>query len=155
MRRPPRVYTDTNVFGNVMDDAFEPASMEFLRQALAGKFLLVVSALAGREVAFAPPRVQELFENFSGIAEIVEITEEAIRLRDAYVSAGFLRHKSLTDALHVALATVSNCDMIVSWNFRDIVNFRKIPLYNAVSLVNGYRSISIHSPLEVIEDEEE
>jgi predicted nucleic acid-binding protein len=152
--RPPRVYTDANVFGNVMDDAFEPASMEFLSQALAGKFLVVVSALASREIAFAPPKVQELFEGFSGIAEIVETTEEALRLRDAYVSAGFIRRKSSTDALHVALATVSNCDMIVSWNFRDIVNYRKIPLYNAVSLVNGYRSISIHSPLEVIEDED-
>ena len=155
MSRPPRVYTDTNVFGSVMDPAFEPASMLFLEQALAGKFQVVVSAVASREVSYAPRTVQELFESFTGSVEIIETTDEALRLRDAYVHAGFVRLKSLNDALHVALATVSGCDMIVSWNFRDIVNYRKIPLYNAVNLVNGYRTISIHSPLEVTPDEED
>ena len=138
-----------------MDTAFEPASMPFLEQALGGKFQVVVSAIASREVAYAPRAVQELFQSFADLAEIIETTEEALRLRSAYVHAGFVLRKSLNDALHVALATVSDCDMIVSWNFRDIVNYRKIPLYNAVNVVNGYRAVSIHSPLEVIEDEED
>jgi len=42
--------------------------------------------------------------------------------------------KSEVDALHVAVATVSNCRLIVSWNFKHIVNFQKIPLYNGVNL---------------------
>jgi len=45
-------------------------------------------------------------------------------------------------------------DIIVSWNFRHIVNFRKIPLFNAVSVLKGYRQIAIHSPMEVISYEE-
>jgi len=54
----------------------------------------------------------------------------------------------------VAVATVAECDVIVSWNFKHIVNFRKIPLFNAVNVLNGYRQISIYSPLEVINYEE-
>ena len=60
------------------------------------------------------------------------------------------RSASLADALHVAMATVSECELIVSWNFKDIVHFEKIPKYNAVNVLNGYGQIDIHSPLEVI-----
>jgi hypothetical protein len=59
------------------------------------------------------------------------------------------------DALHVALATVARCAMIVSWNFKHIVSFRRIPLYNAVNKTNGYSEIGIFTPQEVIEDEVE
>ena len=45
--------------------------------------------------------------------------------------------------------------MIVSWNFKHIVNFRRIPLYNAVNKANGYGEIGIFTPQEVIEDEDE
>lgn len=67
-----------------------------------------------------------------------------------YVAAGVVREKSLGDALHVAIATVSGCDLIVSWNFRHIVHFEKISKYNAVNVLNGYGQIGIYSPSEVI-----
>lgn len=54
------------------------------------------------------------------------------------------------DAFHVTIATVINCDLIVSWNFKHIVNFDKIPMYSAVNLLNGYKPIAIYSPLEVV-----
>jgi hypothetical protein len=44
--------------------------------------------------------------------------------------------------------------MIVSWNFRHIVHFQKMPLYNAVNALHRYPAIEIHSPAEVIEDED-
>jgi hypothetical protein len=55
----------------------------------------------------------------------------------------------------VAIATVSGCPLIVSWNFRHIVSFRRIPLYNAVNVIAGYGPTAIHSPREVVESEEE
>ncbi|APB32726.1 hypothetical protein GlitD10_0415 [Gloeomargarita lithophora Alchichica-D10] len=61
-----------------------------------------------------------------------------------------LTGKSISDALHVALASVCRCSMIISWNFKHIVNFQKIPLYQAVNAVRGYPKIEIYSPLEVI-----
>jgi hypothetical protein len=38
----------------------------------------------------------------------------------------------------------------VSWNFKHIVHFDKIPKYNAVNTLEGYGPIGIFSPLEVI-----
>ena len=65
-----------------------------------------------------------------------------------YIELGVVPERSLADALHVAMATVSECELIVSWNFKDIVHFEKIPKYNAVNVLNGYGQIDIHSPLE-------
>jgi hypothetical protein len=43
---------------------------------------------------------------------------------------------------------------VVSWNFRHIVHFQKIPLYNAVNILKGYDQIGVFSPLEVLSYEE-
>jgi hypothetical protein len=40
--------------------------------------------------------------------------------------------------------------MIVSWNFKHTVHFRKISLYNGVNRVEGYPEINIYTPQEVI-----
>jgi len=77
-----------------------------------------------------------------------------LKLRVAYLKADIVTNKYSNDALHVALATVTNCKIIVSWNFKHIVHFKKIPLYNAVNILQGYEQIAIYSPLEVIRYEE-
>ena len=71
-------------------------------------------------------------------------------MREYYLKANIVTKKSSNDALHVALATVNNCPIIVSWNFKHIVHFEKIPLYNSINLINGYQPIAIYSPLEVL-----
>lgn len=55
--------------------------------------------------------------------------------------------------MHIALATVAEVDILVSWNFRHIVHFEKIRQFNAANLEMGYRTIGIHSPREVTFDE--
>ena len=78
----------------------------------------------------------------------------ALKLQKAYIDADILSEKYSTDALHVALATVSKVSLIVSWNFKHIVNFQKIPMYNTVNKLRGFDDIAIYSPLEVIEYED-
>jgi hypothetical protein len=40
-------------------------------------------------------------------------------------------------------------DLLVSWNFRHIVHYDKIRLFNAVHLELGYKPLYIYSPREV------
>ena len=54
---------------------------------------------------------------------------------------------------HVALASPQHCRCIGSWNFKHTVHFDKIPLYHGVNLINGFDSISINTPAEVIASE--
>jgi len=121
----------------------------------AGFFLnkLVTSAVVQTEFLEAPKNVKDFFNELLPLAEIVEVTEPALKLRDAYLKAEIVSKKYANDALHVALATVSNCSIIVSWNFKHIVHFEKIPLYNAINIVQGFHQISVHSSLEVIKYE--
>ncbi|NOZ62712.1 MAG: type II toxin-antitoxin system VapC family toxin [Calditrichaeota bacterium] len=149
-----RIYVDTSVFGGVFDPEFQNASQLFFNQVLEKKFSLVTSAVVREEVAYAPLEVQEFFDKYLPYAEIMDITKEVLDLREAYLKAGIVTEKYRNDALHVAIATITNCSIIISWNFKHIVHFKKIPLYNAVNILQGYNQISIYSPLEVIHYEE-
>ncbi|MCX6153779.1 MAG: hypothetical protein NT007_06450 [Candidatus Kapabacteria bacterium] len=82
--------------------------------------------------------------------EILEISEEVIQLAERYIIQGALTKKSLNDALHIAVASIYNVDVLVSWNFHHIVNLKKIHEFNSINLFMGYKLIEIRSPKELI-----
>ncbi len=112
------------------------------------------SSVVRDELEGAPDSVKTFFEKIRRHAEIVDVTEDAVMLQQAYLKAGIVGPKWDADALHVAITTVSECRLIVSWNCKHIVNFRKIPQYNGINMAYGYSNIAIHTPLEVIIDED-
>ena len=151
---PIRVYADTSVYGGVFDPGIDAPSGEFFAQVKTGRFQLVVSPVVVDELQEAPERVRQVYEEHLPWAEFIDVSVEAVRLRDGYLQAGVVTPKWATDALHVALhvalASAQHCRCIASWNFKHIVHFDKIPLYNGVNLINGFDSISINTPAEVI-----
>ena len=153
-RQPIRVYADTSVYGGVFDDEFARPSRAFFDRVHEKRFQLVVSALVEDELSQAPSEVRDWFSRFRSMADSVAVTNEAVALRQAYLDVGIVTPKFIDDALHVALATVARCSMIVSWNFRHIVHYQKVPLYNAVNVLHRHTELDIRSPLEVIEDED-
>ncbi|MCK6486525.1 MAG: type II toxin-antitoxin system VapC family toxin [Phycisphaerae bacterium] len=153
--KPLRVYADTSVYGGVLDDEFAEASHTFFDQVRGGRFILAVSAVVGDELEGAPEEVGRLFDEMRRTAVALEVSEEVLRLQRAYLDASIVGTRWETDALHVALAVVGQCRLIVSWNFKHIVNFQKIPLYNGVSQALGHGVIGIHTPQEVIVYEDE
>ncbi len=150
-----RVYADTSVYGGVFDEEFGEPSQCFFEEVRRGRFRLVISPLVRSELAEAPDPVKILLADIRVGAEIADVTDEAVRLQQAYMTAKIVGPKWEADALHVAIATVSGCPVIVSWNFKHIVNFQRIPLYNGVNMSKGYGAIAIHSPQEVIAHEDQ
>ena len=61
-----------------------------------------------------------------------------------------LNQRFMNDMLHIALATIAEVDVFVSWNFKHIVRLDKIRLFNSVNLEQGYKMLNIYSPREVI-----
>ena len=145
-----KIYADTSVFGGVFDKEFSEPSKQFFDEVESGRFTLVTSAVVEAEIEPAPENIRQLFNRYADIAKIADVSKEALELQLHYIKSGVVTEKSLDDALHVAISTVSGCDLIVSWNFKHIVHFDKIPKYNAVNTLNGYTHIGIYSPLEVI-----
>jgi predicted nucleic acid-binding protein len=150
----PHAYVDTSVYGGVFDEEFTDASKDFFDLVMTGRIQLFTSEVVSDEIALAPGKVRDYFDMLLPKATIVKVTAETLSLQQAYILAGILTEKWYDDALHVAVATVAGCDLIVSWNFKHIVNFNKIPKFNAVNILQGYRHIDIYSPFEVTDNEE-
>ena len=60
----------------------------------------------------------------------------------------------LLDAEHIAIATVEKADIVLSWNFKHIVNIQKIKGFNSINLKEGYQLLEIRTPREVLLNEE-
>jgi hypothetical protein len=105
--------------------------------------------LVRNELHTAPAPVRELFDELVSYADLQEEDDKSQSLCNAYLALNVLPESSLTDAMHVALATTASCRIIVSWNFKHIVNHKRIPLFNAVNRLNGYDELAFFSPLEV------
>ena len=144
------VYADTSVYGGVFDSPFSEASKTFFDDVRNSRYKLYISEVVRKELDSAPQHIRDLFENMLPFSKLATISSSAINLQQAYIKEGILSPKWNDDALHVALATVSQCDIIVSWNFKHIVHFDKIPKFNAINTLLGYKPIAIFSPLEVI-----
>ncbi len=149
-----RTYVDTSVFGGVADEEFKTSSAQFFEEVKEGYHQLVVSSLVVEELQHAPDAVRHFFGDMKNFAEVVEISEDCLHLMRNYIEAGVVNEKWRADALHVAVATVWDCRVLLSWNFRHIVHLQKIPLYNGVNMSHGYGSIAIHTPREVLHYED-
>ena len=151
----PRVYTDTSVLGGCEDEEFAEYSVRLMDGFVKGDRVLVLSTLTVQELAAAPADVRiRLAAVADAHIETLQLDAEAKELAEAYVAAGVLPAKMLADAQHIAIATVGRVDVLVSWNFKHIVNLQRIHGYNAVNLLRGYPMIEIRTPREVLSDEQ-
>jgi predicted nucleic acid-binding protein len=156
MLKIPRYYIDTSVFGGCYDEEFAEDSLRLFDEVRRAKVIVLVTPILLAELADAPSEVKGLLDTLPGKAvEQVALTEEAVELRDAYLDAVVVGRKWQDDAFHVAAATVLKADLIVSWNFRHLVNVARIRGFNAVNLRLGYQPIDIRTPREAIIHEDE
>ena len=150
-----RVYVDTSVFGGTQDDEYSLPSKHFFDLVKQGKILVLTSQITLDELDGAPEAVKNVFSTLPhGSIEEVEVNDEVEKLAQAYIDAGILGDSCRADAGHVAAATIARADIIISWNFKHIVNYDRIHKYNGVNSLNGYRPIEIYSPLEMAYDNE-
>jgi hypothetical protein len=144
------VYLDTSVFGGTNDEEFSTASRHIFKRVQSGEFVVLISQITMDELQGAPLKVQRVLQELPANGVVfVAVDSETTALAQAYLDADILGQSSLADALHVAAATVAGADLILSWNFRHIVNYDRIHKYNGVNALKGYPAIEIHSPLEI------
>ena len=137
--------------GGCFDDKFSEESRALFDMAKRGKISLLISNILADELTLAPERVQKVVTELPQESlEVVQENEESRGLRDKYLEAGVIGITHANDAHHVAIATISGADMIVSWNFKHIVHYEKIRQFNQVNTEAGYDAVEIFSPFEVI-----
>lgn len=157
--RKLKIYLDTSVISHL--DA--PDVSDKMNDTLAlwediksGLYEVTTSDVALREVGNCKePKQSTLFDYLSEIEyECFSITDEAELLANEIIKQGILTQKSFDDCLHIAIAVINNCDIILSWNFKHMVNIKTINGVRAVNILNGYKSIDIYSPTILIKGDD-
>jgi hypothetical protein len=146
-----RIYIDTSVVGGYFDKEFAEDTVPFFEDLHNGERIILVSDQLNKELKNAPEHVRNFLKTVPpAYLEYAEMTPEAEYLANKYIEAGVVGKTSLTDCQHIAIATVCRADILVSWNFKHIVNLGRIKGYNGINLQYGYNTIEIRTPKELM-----
>jgi len=150
-----RIYIDNSVIGGYFDDEFQEETKLFFDRIENKDFYVYFSDINEAELSLAPKNIRELKNKIPDECfKLVDLDEESKQLGEAYISEHILEQTSLNDAYHIAIASVNRLDVLVSWNFKHIVNFDKIQQFNSVNLRLGYPTIDIRTPTVMIHYED-
>jgi predicted nucleic acid-binding protein len=146
-----RIYIDTSVIGGYYDVEFEEATRQLFIRVASKEFDVYFSEINEAELQNAPPQVKSVKELIpADCYHYIEMSDEVKALALLYISEKALGQASRNDAYHIALASVNRVDCLISWNFKHIVNYDKIKMFNAINMRFGYPLIDIRSPLEFL-----
>ena len=156
--RKQKIYLETTLFNHYFDDdrgLAHTSTVALFKEVEAEKYDAFTSTYVTDELENAP---DEKRDKMIGLITEYDITvlapsDDAVRIADLYISESIIPQKYRADGLHIAIATVNDLDMIISMNFQHIVK-RKTKIGTAsINALNGYRTVEIFSPMEVVEDE--
>ncbi len=146
-----KIYLDTSIFSAYFDDRApdrRAQTKEFWARIAA--FEASTSELTREELEKTPDaarrtKLLKLLESLT----LHPVTEEMKRLTQNYVKAGVFTPAMLNDAVHVAAAVLTRQDILLSWNFKHMVNRTRRAKVNEVNVSLGLPSIEIIAPPEI------
>jgi predicted nucleic acid-binding protein len=160
--RKLRIYLDTSVINFLFaDDAPEKREITvrfFDGWVATGRYETAISPVVVREIARTEDagdraRLLDVIAKYSLKSVPLVPRTEVAHLADAYVAAKVIPAKKYEDALHVALCTIHELDVLVSWNFHHLANVNKERRITAVNQSLGYYyPLRITTPLEVMDE---
>ena len=146
-----RIYLDTSVFGGLHDEEFQEYTQLLFKRIKNSEFEIIQSNVTEDELESAPEKIRATTKLLpKNMTKYVKSDIESAILAKRYIEEGVVGATSYADCLHIALATIHNANILVSWNFKHIVNVVRIVGYNAVNLSEGYKQIDIRSPRELV-----
>ena len=150
-----KICLDTSVISHLdAPDALEKQedTRKLWKAIQAGEYEAFISPMAVLELDNCPePKRSVLAKQLQEIKyTLLRETDEVIELATQYLEAGILRKKSFDDCQHIAYACVNNCDMLVSWNFKHMVNIKTISGVKGVNMLAGYKEMPIYSPTMLV-----
>ena len=155
--RVPTIYLETTIFNfPFANDApqYQADTKRLFAEIKAGKFKpftskYVVQELENTKDIEKMKQMEATITNYGAI--VIPASDEIVRLANVYVTTGVIPKRFITDALHIAAATVAGLDYIVSLNFRHIVKHKTIFETEVINTREGYKRVFIHTPAEVID----
>ncbi|MDE7282498.1 MAG: type II toxin-antitoxin system VapC family toxin [Lachnospiraceae bacterium] len=154
-----RVYLDTSVISHLLQEDV-PEKMAETRQLWemfrTGKYEVYLSTVTLEEIEDCPePKRSQLLDYLEQINyTLVQINNNVVETAEQIIEMGILTKKSYDDCQHIGAAIISECDCIISWNFKHIVNIKTIRGIRAITNLKGHKPIEILNPSVLLESEE-
>ena len=152
IRGDPYVYSTTSVFFGLFDKQFQKHTRTLFDFIEKQGIKIIHSDVLEEDLQLATQEIRSIANEKLLQAEYIKLDEKIKKLAEAYIKEEILTDKSINDARHIATATLSGADVMISWNFKHIANFMKIQEYNSINLQQGYRETPIYSPMAIIGD---
>lgn len=156
-----KIYLDTSVI-SYLEQTDAPEQMTITREVWetfkSGKYDIYISNVVLRELSNCKDENKrtKLLNHLSEIKySFIDVTEKTMEFAERIIDLGILKKKSFDDCQHIAAAIVGNCDFIISWNFKHIVNIETIKGLKVLTTAEGYKDILIYSPEAFQSDKEE
>jgi len=159
--KKPRIYIDTSVVGYLHQES-QPEKMgdthKLWQKIKQGEYEVVLSQLMFDEISrTSNEEIKDIMLGF--IAEIdyikSEVTHDVKEIAELIKKNHILTEKSADDCLHIGCAITSECDVIVSWNFKHLVNIKTINGVKAITALCGYKDMNIVQPTMLIQEEDD
>jgi predicted nucleic acid-binding protein len=154
-----KIYLDTSVLRSLYDDDrqdFRECTWRLWNRCMAGEYEVCISPTVVEELDGAPLNKRKRIRMAMETVEIQTLPKsaKAERLADEYVKQGVLSEKNRNDCLHLAYASVYDCDTLVSWNYRHLVRPTTSKGTKDVNSANQFGVIDIDSPAMLLGEED-
>lgn len=153
-----KVYLDTSVI-SYLEQEDVPEKMADTKKLWEmfrdNKYDVYLSTVTLEEISDCPePKRSQLIEYMKQIRfTTLDVTEKALDVAQQIINMGILTQKSFDDCQHIGIAVVNECDCIISWNFKHIVNIKTIRGVRAITSLKGCKAIEILNPSVLLESE--
>lgn len=152
-----KVYLDTSVVSYLyQEDAPEKMqdTLSLWELFKAGVYEVFVSDIVFREIDRCSEGKLNILLDYLGQIEYheVETDSNTIELAGRFIDFGILKKKRFDDCQHIAAAILAGCDVIISWNFKHIVNVKTIKGVKVITTLEGYKDLLIYPPSVLLEE---
>lgn len=157
--RKLKIYLDTSVISHLKQDDVPDKMNDTLalwEEIKSGDYDVTISAVTVKEILNCNEPKRSIMMDFLNDIEFqsIDINQEMNELAHEIINRGILTKKSLDDCTHIAAAIVNNCDIIVSWNFKHLVNVKTINGVREIAASGHYKQIDIYSPTVLLKGDD-
>jgi hypothetical protein len=133
---------------------FMRITQEFWGLLRSGKMTPVISSLVAEELAACAEPKQSVLLGYIGELDFMRSyeTDEIRSLAGHYLS--IMPQKYYNDCRHIALATVSRCEYMVTWDFRPLSKDKRLAKINSINSLCDYSKLRIVPPLMMLTEED-
>ncbi|MBR0039248.1 MAG: PIN domain nuclease [Lachnospiraceae bacterium] len=156
--RKLKVYLDTSVVSYLQQEDVPDRMAETLKlwkKFMTGCYDIYLSSMTTYEIDNCSKSKKNFLHSKLDEIEYTElgIDRDCLSLARDIIATGILTEKSFEDSQHIAVAVLNKCDVIVSWNFKHLVNIKTIKGIRKITQLKGYKDIEIITPTTLLEME--